>query len=470
MSADPLAEAREALESGAVEPERIVEGYAPALEEEGRLYKLLTILPHRHRSLVHEWSRQNGSNGAVTPTPAGVRRLSDVEAEEVDWLWKDRIPLGKLAGFDGDPGLMKSTATLDIAARLSTGRPMPDGTEPDLDGPCGTVLLTAEDGLADTVRPRLDAAGGDPGRVAVIEEVPDPEGGMRLPDLFDLEVIEAAVKAVGARLVVIDPLMAYLPPDVNSHRDQDVRRALAPLARLADELGVAVVFVRHLNKSGGNNPKYRGGGSIGILGAARAGHIFGEDPDAPDTRRIFAPVKSNLSEPAPPLAYRAVQAENGAVRVEWEGEADHGADTLLDRRSPEERTKVQEAAHVLEEELSDGPRPVPELHDVADQLGISERTMSRAARRLDVVRQPGGFGEPWEWRLPDEGGDPPRERVRGETDDSGGRQPPTAQGSSGDSTPSLANEARDTGGECRDCGRSIGPAATICGRCRREES
>ncbi len=179
------------------------------------------------------------------------------------------IPLSKLTIIDGDPGLGKSVLTLDLAARVSRGVEMPDGAAGRQGG---VVLLTAEDGIRDTVVPRLDAAGADRSRVLALDLVPDAEGGQQLPRLpLDAPYIDAAVRRMGALLVVVDPLTAYLSERINSHRDQDCRRALWPLTKLAEETGAAVVVVRHLNKGNASNPLYRGGGSIGIIGAARSG-------------------------------------------------------------------------------------------------------------------------------------------------------------------------------------------------------
>ena len=181
--------------------------------------------------------------------------LSEVAPERVRWQWEGRIARGKLNLMDGDPGTGKSAVATDMVARVSVGKTWPDGADCKAGG---AVILSAEDGLADTIRPRFDAAGGDPSRVVAISTVPDAEGNERqiaIPD--DLAIIEAAMERVEAVLVVIDPLMAFLPGEVNSHRDQDVRRALAPLARLAERTGAAVVVVRHLNKASGGNALYR---------------------------------------------------------------------------------------------------------------------------------------------------------------------------------------------------------------------
>ena len=165
--------------------------------------------------------------------------LSEVESEKVSWLWPSWLALGKLALVDGDPGLGKSAMTLDLAARVSAGKAFPDGAESEASG---VVLLSAEDGLKDTIRPRLDAAGADTSKILSLAMVPDGDGHDRLLSIpEDLGLIEEGIRRVGARLVVVDPLMAFLSANTNSHRDQDVRRALAPLAGLAERTGASRV-------------------------------------------------------------------------------------------------------------------------------------------------------------------------------------------------------------------------------------
>jgi hypothetical protein len=312
---------------------------------------------------AYEYTRNGhdrGSEGvsAVLDGPHGIL-LSEVVPEPVRWLWEGRIALGKLNLVDGDPGTGKSAATTDLAARVSVGKPWPDGA------PCkagGVVILSAEDGLADTIRPRFDAAGGDPLKVVALSTVPDAEGNERqiaIPD--DLNVIEVAIERVGALLVVMDPLMAFLPGEVNSHRDQDVRRALAPTAKLAERTGAAIVVVRHLNKATGGNALYRGGGSIGIVGAARSGLLIAKHPED-DSRRVLASIKSNLAAPAPSLVFGLSSTEEGAVRVDWKGESILDAAALLSAPTdPEERSVLQDAKDLLREVLEDGPVPASEV-------------------------------------------------------------------------------------------------------------
>src|SRR5215216_4258861 len=334
--------------------------------------------------------------------PVG-RLLSEVEPERVTALWEGRIFRGKLNLIEGDPGTGKSAAATDLAARVSVGKPWPDGSKCEAGG---TVILSAEDGLADTIRPRFDAAGGDPSKVVAVSTVPDGEGNERqiaIPD--DLHVIEAAIERVGAVLVVIDPLMAFLPGEVNSHRDQDVRRALAPLSRLAERTGAAALLVRHLNKGASGNALYRGGGSIGIVGAARSGLLIAKDPED-DGRRVLASIKSNLAAPAPSLVFGLTGTDNGAVRVDWKGQSTLDASALLSAPTdPDERSVLQEARDLLREVLSEGPVPASEVKEEARSADISERTLKTAKRELGILTSREGEagkrgGGRWIWTLP----------------------------------------------------------------------
>jgi hypothetical protein len=210
-------------------------------------------------------------------TECCVRSMSGVHVRPVEWLWPGWIPLGKLTVLDGDPGVGKSTLLFDLAARLSRDGVMPDGAA----GPLGAaLLLSAEDGVEDTIRPRLEAAGGVAGRLFTLPAVRGDDGHMRPPEVpLDLPAIDAAVRQYGARLVVIDPLMAFLT-GADASVDQEVRRALFRLSRLAERRECAVVCLRHLFKAGGDKAVYRGGGSIGIVAAARSALVA-----AADTRR-----------------------------------------------------------------------------------------------------------------------------------------------------------------------------------------
>ena len=234
--------------------------------------------------------------------------------------------------LDGDPSLGKSLLTLDLASRVTKGKAMPD-EPPSLVRPVrGVVVLSAEDDPSRTIRPRLDAAGADLDRVALVA-VRERDGTTREPliSAADLTAVEEAVEALDAALLIIDPLVAYLPDAVNANRDHDVRRSLGLLRALAERTGVAIVAVRHLRKASAENALYRAGGSIGIIGAARAGLLVAADPDDPSRqRRVLAATKSNLGPEPPGLLFSLVMA-SGATQplVAWHGESAHRASDLL---------------------------------------------------------------------------------------------------------------------------------------------
>lgn len=336
----------------------------------------------------------------------GFVLLSGVQPEQVRWLWQGRIPLGKLTVVDGDPGLGKSLVFgADIAARITVGGAMPDGT-PGLAAPAGVVLLSVEDEPADTHVPRLLAAGADTSRVLAIRSVPRfrtrddgsleaEEGSFCIPR--DLPARREAIAHVSARYVLIDPLMEYLAPgETNSYRDQDVRTALAPLARLAAETGAAIVAIRHLNKSTAANPLYRGGGFIGIIGAARSAMLVAADPDDPNQlRRILARTKSNLAAPVPSLAYHIEVSSSDVPFIVWDGATEHTAAQLLTLPTdPESRSMTDDAVEWLRAELADGPRAASDIQSAAKASGldISPKALRRARERLNVKLDREGFG------------------------------------------------------------------------------
>lgn len=334
---------------------------------------------------------------------AMLTRMSDVTPRPIQWLWPGWIALGKIAIIDGDPGLGKSLATLDIAARVSTGRAMPGDCRGELYAiPSGVLLLTAEDDPADTLRPRLDAARADVTRIVALEGVSTPDGE-RMPRLSDLDAIAQSIREVKARLVVIDPVMAYLGGD--AHRDNEVRQSLGPIAKLLAEHHAAGLVVRHLNKSGGSHAVYRGGGSIAIIGAARTGMLVARDPDD-DTARVLAATKSNLAELPESFGYR-VTPSGGTARVEWTGTSTHNATSLLaaEGAEPVEPTAADECAEWLRSELAPGPRRTSDLKRDARAAGFSWRTVERAKSSVNVSARRANAGGTrgagaWIWAMP----------------------------------------------------------------------
>lgn len=379
-------------------------------------------------------SQRNGAG------PAGVL-ASVVQPERVSFLWPGRLAAGKPTMLDGDPGLGKSTAALDIAARITTGRPLPGCTASA--EPRGVVLLSAEDGAADTIVPRLVANGADLGRVFIMQGVAvdgmiDP---VTLPDA--LPAVEAAIRAQDAALLIVDPLMAYLGADTNAHRDQDVRRALAPLAALLDRTGCAGLLIRHLNKAQASAALYRGGGSIGIIGAARFGLLVARDPED-DAARILAPTKCNIGPEPPALRYRLEGVpDSDAARVVWDSEpVNVNAAGLLAATGDgeEERSALQEACDWLTDYLSLGARPASDIFKDARKDGHRDATLKRAKQRRGVQSQREGFGPGSRvvWFLPER---PPYD---GGADATIEDQGPKAQRSP-DDEPVWANPRHDAG-------------------------
>lgn len=269
---------------------------------------------------------------------AKVVKLATVPRREVDWLWPARIPCGAVTLLDGDPGLGKSWLTLDLAARVSRGAPMP-AEWAGASHPVGSVLLlSAEDDLGNTIRPRLEALGADLERITAWEEV--RQGNTTRPPTLpeDLPLLGKCIRDLGnCRLVVLDPLMAYLSGEVDSHKDSDVRRVMYELRRLAEEHQVAIVIVRHLNKLVNvSDPLYRGGGSIGIIGAARSALIVGLHPED-DSQRVLARTKGNLCAEPDALAYTIAAKEDGSAALDWQGAVDLGASDLLSRRAADQK-------------------------------------------------------------------------------------------------------------------------------------
>jgi hypothetical protein len=350
---------------------------------------------------------------ALVPT-SNVRtvRLADVAPERVEWLWDGRIAHGTLTLLDGDPGLGKSTMALDLAARVSRGLAMPFDIG-SASSAADVIILSAEDHLATTIRPRLDAAGADVRRVHAITAMPrtgDPDAPPTLaPD--DIAKLEATIKTRQAKLVIVDPLMAFLTTDVDAHKDQDVRRVLRLLAAVAERTGAAIVVVRHLRKGAGS-ALHRGAGSIGIAGAARSVLLVAPEPsgvlgapsprgvaDAPDDGvRVVAQVKSNLSKLSHALRWRLMDA-GGVARIEWVGVAEGVTADQLAAPPPvqenEGGSKLARAVAALQDVLSDGPVPAKQaIAAVIDMVSCSPRTVEQARAQLGVeairVRTPDG--------------------------------------------------------------------------------
>ncbi len=311
----------------------------------------------------------------------GLRPASQIVARPVSWLWPGRLPLGKLAIFDGDPGVGKSLVTLDLCARLSTGRPFPDGSLGP--GPSNSIVLDGEDGDDDTVTPRLQALGADLARVFVLDRA-DLDGRPRsFPALSG--ILDQALARTGARLLVIDPIMAFLGPGIQGNSEQSLRQVLFRLMQLAAKYQCVILLVRHLNKREGSRALYRGGGSIGFAGVCRSGWLIALDPEHPE-RSVLAKLKNNLGAPQPSLAFTVVDQGDAPAIPSWLGAVPWTADQLLARKgsaAPSFRPRDR-ACDFLEDALKDGPRTVRELWPLAQAQGLTERTLQRAKQQLDI--------------------------------------------------------------------------------------
>jgi hypothetical protein len=257
--------------------------------------------------------------------------------------------------------------------------------------PGDVLLLSAEDDLANTVRPRLDAAEADVARIHALEAVTigTDERPPILP--WDLDIAEGTIRERKVRLVVIDPFMAFLDSEINSHRDQDVRRCLHRLALVARKTGAAIVLVRHLNKLASDVALYRGGGSIGIIGAARSGLIIGRHPDDPKIR-VLASNKSNLGPPPPSLTYR-LETVNGAARIAWGSETDLVANDVL--RHPGRASTSDQCTNALKELMANGLKDSKELEEHLKAMGHSERAFKSARKKLGIRATKETFSGRW---------------------------------------------------------------------------
>lgn len=358
-------------------------------------------LEERQRRAEQELHRgRRGTQQGATLRPVVVT-VETVDRKPTDWFWLNYIPYGAITVWDGDPGLAKSTQVLDLAGRTSRGWAMPPDGGP-IGEPGDSVILSAEDSIASTIGPRLDAMGADTSRIHVITAMPTANGVERpvtLPD--DIEAVLGVAFEKDARLLVIDPLMAYLGSNYDAHKDQHIRLVLHRVMVAIDGKRIAVVCIRHLNKSAVSQPSalYRGGGSIAIVGAARSGLIVGKHPSEKG-QLVLAQTKSNLGPPAKSLAYRLVPAGDVAT-IGWIGHCDVTADELVQQRRKQAKRDAKEWLHESLA-LAGGKLPAELVEANAKAIGIAIRTLKRAKQDLGVEshREGAGADGKWYWCLP----------------------------------------------------------------------
>ena len=308
--------------------------------------------------------------------------MADVEATEVEWLWYPYIPYGKITIIQGDPGEGKTTLVLNLAAMLSKGQELPESY--NAAEPINIIYQTAEDGLSDTVKPRLVAANADYSRITVIDE---SKVELSLTD----ERLEQAIIRTQARLVILDPLQAYIGSNVDMHRANEIRPIMKHIADVAQKYNCSIVLVGHLNKAMGMKSSYRGLGSIDIPASARSVLLVGRIKDNP-TIRVMAQVKSSLAPEGEPIAFEL----NKETGFRFIGKYDISVDDLLNGTSSV--SKVEQAEKLLKDELSEGTAiPQKQLLFKAQLRDISERTLNEAKKNLRVksVKR----NDKWYWQL-----------------------------------------------------------------------
>lgn len=302
------------------------------------------------------------------PETVKIIRMSDVELTPVEWLWKPYLPFGKLSVLQGNPGEGKTYFAMHLAAACTNGKLLPNMERVE---PFNVIYQTAEDGLGDTVKPRLIEAGADLDRVLVID---DSDVQLTLSD----ERIEKAIVENNVRLVIIDPIQAYLGADVDMNRANEVRPIFMRLGQVAQRTGCAILLIGHLNKAAGMQSLQRGLGSIDIAAAVRSVMFIGKLKHDP-TMRILTHEKSSLAPPGVSLAFSL--GDEGGFR--WVGEYDITADEMLSGIEPQRETKTQQAKDLICALLAEGKQVLSEdIDKAALERGIPGRTVRDAKREL----------------------------------------------------------------------------------------
>jgi energy-coupling factor transporter ATP-binding protein EcfA2 len=365
----------------------------------------------------YEAPKEGRHRGAGPPPKSTLvmTRASDIEPQRINWLWPNRIATGKLSLIAGNPGLGKSQLVTHLASVVSNGADWPNG---EGTSPLGNVIVfSAEDDAADTLVPRLIAAGANLDRVQIVEGVKVPNGEKQFHLADDIETLCDAIDRIGdVRLVTIDPVTAYLGSDqkVDSHKNASVRSALAPLQSRAARLDFAAVGVSHLNKGGGTEALMRVLGSMAFVAAARAAFLVVAENGT--TRSLFIPMKNNIGTQQSGLAFRMVTRtiiggiEAPAIEFDSD-EITATADEALadsvgrDGGADQDKSSVGEAMSFVRDLLREGAVASREMFERGKEAGISKRSIERAKSSLGVTAHHRGDGGPsgrgeWIWELP----------------------------------------------------------------------
>ena len=309
-------------------------------------------------------------------------RMSEVQSQEIEWLWYPFIPYGKLTIIQGDPGDGKTTMVLNLAAKLSKGEALDENMK--VTEPVNVIYQTAEDGLADTVKPRLELAGADCERIIVIDE---SDKSLSMVD----ERLEEAIVRTGARLLILDPIQAYLGGGMDMNRANEARDMTKKLGALAEKTKCAIILIGHMNKASGNKAAYRGMGSIDFFAVARSVILVGRVEGEQNTRAVVQ-IKNNLAAFGHPKAFAL--SEDG---FKWLGDYEITVDEVLGGITPK-ANKMEQAKQMLRE-LAETQNAVlsNEIFDRAEELGISKRTLENAKKELGIRARK--INNAWYWEL-----------------------------------------------------------------------
>ncbi len=323
-----------------------------------------------------------------------VVKASDVEPEEIQWLWHERLALGKLSLMVGNPGQGKSYASCALAAAITRGGKLPSHEGDVVQG--DVLMFAVEDGIADTIRPRLDIVEANASKVHIVPGKKENGKDKHISLETDLDLIEEHLRKGNYKLIILDPVNAYLGGSIDSYKDSEIRSVLSPVALMAERHNVAIICIMHLNKSQGANVIYRILGSIGYVGVARTVLFVGEHP-VNYQERIIDCVKTNIGNTPVPIAF---ELDNG--KFLWIGETDVGANDVLNAQGGEAKSALNDAEHFLREELSDGTRKQKEISKAAEDANISKRTLERAKTKLKVESRFVRLDKQryWVWELP----------------------------------------------------------------------
>ena len=309
-------------------------------------------------------------------------KMSEIQSQEVSWLWYPFIPYGKLTIIQGDPGDGKTTLVLNIAAWLSKGEGL--DSEMKLSEPVNVIYQSAEDGLADTVKARLELAGADCERILVIDE---KEKSLSMVD----ERLEKAIVQTKARMLILDPIQAYLGGGMDMNRANEARDMTKKLGALAEKYQCAIVLIGHMNKAAGNKAAYRGMGSIDFFAVARSVLLVGRVEGEPNIRAVVQ-IKNNLAAFGHPKAFAL--SEDG---FQWLGDYEITADEVLGGIVPK-ANKMEQAKRLLRElALTTDAIQSNEIFDMADEQGISKRTLENAKREFGIRAKK--INNSWYWEL-----------------------------------------------------------------------